>query len=73
MSHGDEYVCELLDEAATERLADLLAAQLRASDLLILTGPLGAGKTFLATALQSQLAHVFRIAQPVEVGVTDGR
>jgi tRNA threonylcarbamoyladenosine biosynthesis protein TsaE len=36
---------------ATQKLAQLLAPKLKASDLLILSGPLGSGKTFFTRAL----------------------
>lgn len=42
---------ELPTRRATQKLAELLAPHLKASDLVILTGPLGSGKTFFTRAL----------------------
>ena len=39
------------DEAGTERIGQELAARLRAGDLLLLSGPLGAGKTALVRGI----------------------
>jgi tRNA threonylcarbamoyladenosine biosynthesis protein TsaE len=48
---ASELNFDLPTRRATQKLAQLLAPSLRPSDLLILTGPLGSGKTFFARAL----------------------
>ena len=63
----------LSDEAATEKVGAQLARQLRAGDVVTLSGPLGVGKTALARAVIRGLGHdgevpspSFAIVQPYE-------
>ena len=49
---------------ATERLGAALAAGLRAGDVLVLTGPLGAGKTRLVAGLARGLGAPGRVRSP---------
>ena len=63
----------LADEAATIRLGSKLASQVRAGDVVTLSGPLGVGKTALARALIGALGHegdvpspTFALVQPYE-------
>lgn len=52
MALGSQFVTILLpDAAATDRLGTWLADRLRAGDCLLLSGPIGAGKSHLARAL----------------------
>jgi tRNA threonylcarbamoyladenosine biosynthesis protein TsaE len=63
----------LRDEAATEALGRAIAADLRAGDVIALSGGLGAGKTTLTRAILAGLGHegevpspTFAIVQPYE-------
>lgn len=57
----------LPDSAATEELGERLARILRAGDLLVLTGPLGAGKTTMTRGLGRGLAVRGQVASPTFV------
>lgn len=63
----------LADEQATAALGAALAGVARAGDVILLSGPLGAGKTALARGLVAALGHdgdvpspSFAIVQPYE-------
>lgn len=63
----------LEDEAATEALGERLARLLKAGDVVLLSGPLGVGKTALARSVIRSLGHCadvpspsFAIVQPYE-------
>lgn len=55
------------DLQATEAFAQALAAELRAGDVLILTGGLGAGKTTFTQALAAALGVSGRVSSPTFV------
>lgn len=57
---------DLPTRRATQKLAEIVAPTLQPSDLLILTGPLGSGKTFFVRALCRALGlpHSQRVASP---------
>ena len=63
---ASELQFELPTRRATQKLAQLVAPHLIASDLLILTGPLGSGKTFFVRALCRALGlpESQRVASP---------
>jgi tRNA threonylcarbamoyladenosine biosynthesis protein TsaE len=46
----ESFFCSAPDEAATQTIASRLAARVRSGDVLLLSGPLGAGKTAFARA-----------------------
>jgi tRNA threonylcarbamoyladenosine biosynthesis protein TsaE len=63
----------LSDEAATDQVGALLAKRVRGGDVILLSGPLGVGKTALARGFLAALGHdgevpspSFSIVQPYE-------
>ncbi|MFW0784394.1 tRNA (adenosine(37)-N6)-threonylcarbamoyltransferase complex ATPase subunit type 1 TsaE [Gordonia sp. CPCC 206044] len=54
----------LPDVADTEKLGREMATSLRAGDLVILDGPLGAGKTAMARGIAAGLEVVGRVSSP---------
>jgi tRNA threonylcarbamoyladenosine biosynthesis protein TsaE len=54
----------LEDEAATMRLGRLLAREVRAGDVITLSGPLGVGKTALARGFLAALGHEGEVPSP---------
>lgn len=63
----DSTHLEIGDRADMERFASLLAGQLHAGDVLILTGNLGAGKTTLTQFLATALGVTGRVSSPTFV------
>ena len=55
---------ELPTRRATQKLAQLVAPELRSGDLLILSGPLGSGKTYFTRALCRALGLKERVPSP---------
>jgi tRNA threonylcarbamoyladenosine biosynthesis protein TsaE len=55
---------ELPDLAAMQQLGDAIALNLRAGDVVALTGGLGAGKTTLARAIIAGLGHPGEVPSP---------
>lgn len=64
---GEPLRFELADREATRRLARALAAELRAGDLVVLTGELGAGKTTFTRALGQALGVRGSVISPTFV------
>lgn len=54
----------LADEKATEELGARIARQLRADDVIAISGPLGVGKTALARAIIRALGHEGDVPSP---------
>jgi tRNA threonylcarbamoyladenosine biosynthesis protein TsaE len=61
---SQEFRIELPDPLATQRLGAALASVLRAGDLVILTGDLGAGKTTFTQGLGAALHVRGQVASP---------
>ena len=57
-------ILDLPDLEAMQGLGALIAAQLRAGDVLALSGPLGSGKTTLARAIIAALGHEGEVPSP---------
>lgn len=65
MLHDGALTLFLPDDAATTRLGGLLADLVGAGDTLLLSGPVGAGKTHLARALiQARLGYAEEVPSP---------
>lgn len=67
MSVESDTEIELPDPADTEALGERLAAGLRAGDLVVLSGPLGAGKTVLVRGLARGLGVGGAVTSPTFV------
>ncbi|MBT0994368.1 tRNA (adenosine(37)-N6)-threonylcarbamoyltransferase complex ATPase subunit type 1 TsaE [Cellulomonas sp. DKR-3] len=64
MTGQDELVVRLPDADATRAFGRALAARLRAGDLVVLTGDLGAGKTTLTQGIGAGLGVRGQVASP---------
>ncbi|TNU73873.1 tRNA (adenosine(37)-N6)-threonylcarbamoyltransferase complex ATPase subunit type 1 TsaE [Miniimonas arenae] len=64
---GDPVHVQLPSAAATRALGEALAAELRAGDLVLLVGDLGAGKTTLTQGLGAALGVRGQVASPTFV------
>ena len=65
MTHDATLSLFLSDDASTTRFGSLMARLVRAGDTLLLSGPIGAGKTHFARALiQARLARAEDVPSP---------
>jgi tRNA threonylcarbamoyladenosine biosynthesis protein TsaE len=64
---ADDWTVELPTVADTERLGVALAQRLKAGDLVVLSGPLGAGKTALARGIGAGLGVQGPVTSPTFV------
>lgn len=64
---AQDWTVELPTVADTERLGAALAGRLAAGDLVVLSGPLGAGKTALARGIGCGLGVQGRVTSPTFV------
>jgi len=64
---ADDWTIELPTVADTERLGAALAERLEAGDLVVLSGPLGAGKTALARGIGAGLQVDAPVTSPTFV------
>lgn len=82
MGAPDTIHLQLVDEDATRTLAERIAPLVQAGDCLLLSGPIGAGKSFFArSAIQARLAKLgfweevpsptFTLVQTYEAGPLD--
>src|SRR5215813_5026076 len=64
---GEQMIVELPTAADTARLGRVLGRLLQAGDLVLLTGPLGAGKTVLAQGIGAGLGVAGPVVSPTFV------
>lgn len=67
MANDPEQVFLVVDAAAMRELGRHLAAGLRSGDVVVLTGPLGAGKTTLTQGIAEGLGVAGRVTSPTFV------